>query len=104
MTAVADLLLAGGAGAANDPAVEFHDLAWRVYFPIGIAVFVAVVGLFGVAILRSRRRAGPSPREDHPVAEALYALGLAAIVGLLLAVTFSAENRVDAVSPHPAVT
>jgi cytochrome c oxidase subunit 2 len=38
------------------------------------------------------------------VAESLYALGLAAIVGLLLAVAFSAESRVDAVSPRPAVT
>src|SRR5438270_9710264 len=96
--------LAGAAGAVNDPAVEFHDLAWRIYFPIGIAVMVAVVGLFAVAILRARRRTAPSPREDHPVAETLYALGLAAIVGLLLAVTFSAESRVDAVSRRPAVT
>jgi cytochrome c oxidase subunit 2 len=101
--AAADLPLAAAA-AANDSAGEFHDLAWRIYFPIGIAVMVAVAGLFAAAILRARRRTAPSPRADHPRAEALYALALAAIVALLLGVTFAAESRVDAVSPRPAVT
>lgn len=90
--------------ALIDTREEFDDLL-GLYLPIGIAVAGIVFALVLFAVLRYRRRGDEMPRqrEGLPLAEALYALVLAAIVVALLAATFTTEDRVDRISDHPGL-
>jgi cytochrome c oxidase subunit 2 len=70
-------------------------------------VFAIFFALFVFAALRWRRR-GDSPgpldaRSSAPLAEGLYAAGLAAIAVLLVATTYSVEDREDRTAAGPAL-
>lgn len=80
-----------------------YDSVAAVYAPIAIAVFVIVVGAVGLFVWRGRRRAVAGGAEERPLAEGLYVAGLAAIVAVLVAVTFTQQGRVEAAGRHPAV-
>ena len=83
---------------------QFTDLL-NVYLPIAIAVFALVVLALAVVVVRFRHRPGRtvSERSDAPRAELAYVLVLAAIVVVLVVVTFRHESRVDAVAASPAL-
>jgi len=82
---------------------EFEDLFLDLYLPLTIVVTVIVWGLVTFALVRYRARRGrvPSAKSEAKVAESLYALGLAAIVAVLVWQTFTTEHRVDRVSSSP---
>jgi cytochrome c oxidase subunit 2 len=88
---------------AVDTRAEYDGVA-AVYLPIALAVFVIVTGAIVLFVWRGRRRARPQGREERPVAEALYVAGLAVIVAVLVAVTFTAQGNIEAAdSRRPAV-
>lgn len=87
----------------TDTRDEFTSLLW-IFGAVTAAVFAIVVVLVVVTIVRSRRRGGdPGWRSAWPRAEALYAVGLLAIVAVLVAFTFRTESKVDAVSSDPGL-
>jgi cytochrome c oxidase subunit 2 len=87
----------------TDTRSEFTDLLW-IFGPITGVVFGVVLVLVLVTIVRSRRQdRDPGWRSAWPRAEVLYAIGLAAIVGVLVAFTFTTESDVDAVSDDPGL-
>ena len=87
----------------TDTRSEFEDLFLGLYLPLMVVVSVVVWLLVLFAIVRYRARRGhvPSAKSDAKVAESLYALGLAAIAGVLVWQTFTHENRVDRVAATP---
>jgi cytochrome c oxidase subunit 2 len=87
---------------AIDTRDAYSDVA-AVYAPIGVAVFVIVTGAIGLFVWRGRRRASASGREERPVAEAVYVGVLAAVVALLVAVTFTVQGRIDAAAAKPGL-
>jgi cytochrome c oxidase subunit 2 len=80
-----------------------YDSVAAVYAPIAIAVFVVVVGAIGLFVWRGRRRAVAGGAEERPLAEGLYVATLAAIVAVLVAVTFTQQGRVEAAGKRPSV-
>jgi cytochrome c oxidase subunit 2 len=89
----------------TDTRQEFHDLFGDLYLPLTLTVGTIVVVVILGAAIRYRRRPGrePSRRSEAPVAESIYALLIAAVVGVLLWATFTAEAKVDKVSAHPGL-
>jgi cytochrome c oxidase subunit 2 len=87
---------------ALDTRGAYDDVA-RVYAPIAAVVFVVVVGAIGLFVWRGRRRARSGGREERPVAEAVYVGTLAAIVAVLVAVTFTAQGGLEAATAKPGV-
>lgn len=87
-----------------DTREQFRHLL-GLYAPIGGAVFVVVVLVLGVVVVRFRGRSEQaiSRRTDAPAAEVLYVLGVAVVVAVLLAATYRAESRVDALTAKPAL-
>jgi cytochrome c oxidase subunit 2 len=95
------------AAALVDTRHEYHHL-FAIYVPIAIGVFGVVVVAVAYAVLRYRSR---DPRDaarwhEHNRLEGAYALLLAAVVALLLYLTYTAEHRVDTVSARerPSLT
>jgi cytochrome c oxidase subunit 2 len=82
---------------------EFEGLFVDLYLPLMIVVSVIVWGVVAFALVRYRagRRRPPSTKSEAKVVESLYALGLAAIVAVLVWQTFTTERRVDRVSSSP---
>jgi cytochrome c oxidase subunit II len=87
---------------ATDTRDAYADVA-GVYAPIAAAVLVIVCGAIGLLVWRGRRRARAGGREERPVAEAVYVGVLAAIVAVLVAVTFSAQGRIESAAARPAL-
>jgi cytochrome c oxidase subunit II len=87
---------------AADTADAYRDVE-HVFLPIAVAVFVLVVGAILLAVWRGRRRAEPGRRTENNVLEAVYVTLLAVVAGLLVAVSFSSENRVGAAEARPAL-
>jgi cytochrome c oxidase subunit 2 len=79
---------------------EFARLE-SVYLPIAIAVF-AIVCLF-VLYAFVRRRSRPSQRNEHNPAELTYATLLVLISAFLVYLTFTTENKTDAVAKQPGL-
>ena len=81
---------------------------FAIYVPIAIGVFAIVVLVVGFALVRYRGRPASAAARWHENnrLEAGYAVSLAAVVALLLYLTFSAEHRVDTVSAQerPSLT
>jgi cytochrome c oxidase subunit II len=73
----------------------------RVFLPVGVAVFVLVAGTLLLLAWRGRRRTRPRSRASNPALEGAYVLCLAVIAGVLVAVTFGAEDRVGAAETGP---
>jgi len=82
---------------------DFSDVQ-AVYLPIAGIVLVVVFGAFAFAVIRYRARGGraPRPTREHNALEVAIALGLAAIVAVLVSVTFSADAREAKVAGRPA--
>ena len=87
---------------AIDTRGAYDDVA-RVYAPIAAVVFVLVVGAIGWFVWRGRRRARSGGADERPVAEAVYVGVLVAIVAVLVAVTFTAQGRIEAATGTPGV-
>src|SRR3954447_2325442 len=77
-----------------DTADRFEHV-FGIYWPIGTAIGVIVVAvLIGVGLrFRSNARDFPGGRDESPLGEGLYALVIAAIVTVLLVVTFRAMDQ-----------
>ena len=87
---------------AIDTRDAYSDVA-GVYAPIGAAVFVIVCGAIGLLVWRGRRRARSGGSEERPVAEAVYVGVLAAIVAVLVVVTFRGQARIESAAAKPGV-
>lgn len=89
----------------TDTSSEFHKLFGDLYLPVTLTVGSIVVAAVLVAAIRYRRRPGrvPSGRSEAPVAESIYALVIAVVVGVLLWATFTAEAKIDSVSSDPGL-
>src|SRR3954466_3023432 len=78
-----------------------------VYLPIAIAVFAIVCVFVLYALVRGliRRRRGepPSRRTEHHPLELGYAAVLTVIVVVLVYLTFSTEDKTDAVARRPGL-
>jgi cytochrome c oxidase subunit 2 len=68
-----------------------------------VAVFIFGAVLFVVVRYRRQDDELPRQRDGFPVLEILYALGLAAIVAVLLSATFSTNDRETKLSGHPGL-
>jgi cytochrome c oxidase subunit II len=88
--------------AAVDTRHEYTHL-FDIFVPIALVVFTLFAGAILFAVLRYRRSGPARGRIDAPVAELLYVLTLAGIVGFLASQTFKTEARVDRVSSRPAL-
>jgi cytochrome c oxidase subunit 2 len=82
---------------------DFSDVQ-AVYLPIAGIVMVVVFAAFAFAVVRYRARPGraPRPTREHNALEAAIALVLAAIVAVLVTVTFNADAREAKVAGRPA--
>ncbi len=66
----------------------------RVFLPVGVAVFVLVAGAILVMVLLGRRRREPRRRANNVPLELALVTLLAVTAASLVAVSFSAEDRV----------
>jgi cytochrome c oxidase subunit 2 len=84
---------------------EEYDSLLGLYVPIAIAVAVLVCALFIFAAIRYRRRDERLPSQASRLSrlEAVWALAVAAIVAILLTVTFTTESDVDALAEDPGL-
>lgn len=82
-----------------------YDRLWHIYLPTLGVVGVLVTGAIVVACLRFRRRSEGWPEQTHsaPKTETAYLAVVTLIVIGLLVVTFRTEDRVDALTAHPAL-
>jgi cytochrome c oxidase subunit II len=82
---------------------DFADVH-SVYLPIAGVVMVVVFAAFAFAVVRYRAREGraPRPTRDRNALEAAIALVLAAIVAVLVIVTFGADDDEAKVAGRPA--
>jgi cytochrome c oxidase subunit II len=85
-----------------------HDFAGleSVYLPIAGAVFAIVTLLVVYALIRRRRarigELGSQRKENNPL-ELAYAAVLVAITALLVTLTFTTEDRTDAIARGPGL-
>jgi cytochrome c oxidase subunit 2 len=68
-----------------------------------VAVFVAFTGAILLTVWRGRRRARGRGRSENNLLEGLYVALLAVAAGILVAVSFGAENDVRAASGVPGL-
>jgi cytochrome c oxidase subunit 2 len=90
-----------GALAIADTRSQFADL-FSVYVWVMIVVAAIVFGLVLFALVCYRRRGNHYPRtkDNHTVAESVYALVLTAIAITLVTLTFRTEHKTDAVAAN----
>ena len=90
--------------ALVDTRTEFEHLA-GIYLPVAIAVAVIIIGSILFVSVRFRRRDDelPRQRDGAPRLEAIYAVGLAAVVVFLLAFTFETQRQVDELAARPGL-
>jgi len=89
-------------GATTQGQTEFK--LWSLLVILGVIVAVIVWGLIFWAIIRYRRRDDRIPRQFHeniPI-EVFYTVVPVLLVGVIFYGTVVAENKIDAVSKHPA--
>ena len=82
---------------------DFSDVQ-AVYLPIAGVVLAVVFAAFLFAVVRYRAREGraPKPTREHNALEVAIALGLAAIVAVLVVVTFGVDDNEAKVAGRPA--
>ena len=89
----------------HDTRHEFAGLE-SIYLPIACVVFAVVTLLVAYAVIWRRRRApgqvGSQRKENNPL-ELGYAAFLVAITAVLVAITFSTEDKTDAVAKQPGL-
>lgn len=88
------------AQAAQDTRSAYDGVA-AIYLWVGGAVFVlvTVATLFMVVRYRARGDRRPGRTHDAPRVEIAYAAVLVAITAALIVVTFTAQDRIDALTP-----
>jgi cytochrome c oxidase subunit 2 len=95
----------GFRGATTQGQTEFKLWSWMTI--AGLAVAVLVWGLILWAVIAYRRRDPDNiPKQFHGnhVVEVIYTVLPLIIVGVIFFYTVVAENKIDALAPHPAVT
>jgi cytochrome c oxidase subunit II len=82
---------------------DFSDVQ-AVYLPIAGVVLVVVFAAFLFAVVRYRARDGraPKPTRERNALEVAIALGLAAVVAVLVVVTFGVDDDEARVAGRPA--
>ena len=86
-----------------DTRKEFEDLA-STYLPIAIVVFaLACSGRSCRCSCSARAGASRSDREEPPWVPIGYAVVLVAIVAVLVALTFNAQDKISANVTHPGL-
>ena len=90
--------------ALVDTRKEFEDLA-STYLPIAIAVFALVLlgCVVPLVLFRARKPGLPSQKEEPPWLPFVYAGLLAAVVAVLLVLTFNAQDKISAEVKHPGL-
>jgi cytochrome c oxidase subunit II len=90
--------------ALVDTRREFEDLA-STYLPIAIAVFAIVLlgCLVPLVVFRARRAGPPSDREEPAWLPFVYAGVLAAVIAVLLTLTFRAQDHISAKVVNPGL-
>ena len=68
----------------------------EVFLPVAVGVFVVVVGAIALMVFLGRRRSEPRSRANNLPLEAVLVGVLTVTAGLLIAVSFHAEDRVGA--------
>jgi cytochrome c oxidase subunit 2 len=99
------LIPTGTSLAIETNSQEFHGL-FTLYMIIATAIAVLVFGSIAYAVIRYRRRPGREPREVRGLKplEAFWVTTVAAIVVVLIVLTFRTDDRIEAVSANPAQT
>jgi len=84
----------------GDTRDEYNELL-DVYWPIGVAAFLIVLGLVVFAVLRYRSSSDEFPRgkDSDKKIEGVYALFLVCIVAALLYFTYDTMSDIEASSP-----
>jgi cytochrome c oxidase subunit 2 len=72
----------------------------NVFLPVGVGVFVLVTGAILLMVALGRRRAEPSERANNLPLEIGLVVVLAVTAGILVAVSFHAEDRVGEAEAH----
>jgi cytochrome c oxidase subunit II len=81
-----------------------YDHVRGIYFPIAIGVFALVVAALLILLVRgARRRSAPGRKSDALAFELVYALVLACVAVVLVAITFHAETPLDRTAAHPGL-
>jgi cytochrome c oxidase subunit 2 len=80
-----------------------YDHVAGIYLPVAVGVFAAVVVALGALLVLGARRRSPGRRHEADRVEAVYGVLLAATVGVLVWVTFTAETPIDRVVRRPAL-
>ena len=80
-----------------------YDHVAGIYLPIAVGVFAFVVVLLAVLLALGARRRVAGTRSEANRIEALYALSLACVVGVLVWVTFTAEAPIDRLVARPVL-
>jgi cytochrome c oxidase subunit 2 len=90
--------------ALVDTRKEFEDLA-STYLPIAIAVFALVLlgCIVPLLVFRARKAGLPSQGEEPAWLPFVYAGLLAAVVAVLLVLTFNAQDKISANVVHPGL-
>lgn len=81
-----------------------YESVEAVYLPIAVAVFALVTGTIAWLSWRGRRLSPERGAMEAPRFELAYAAVLAAIVAVLVAVTFHAQGRVEGAKARPPAT
>ena len=92
-------------GATTQAQSEFKLWSWMMIAGLSVLALVTVLIIWGSLAYR-RRDAEHFPRQFHsnlPV-EVLYTVLPILIVAVIFAYTVATENKIDALTPHPAVT
>jgi cytochrome c oxidase subunit II len=87
---------------AADTRGTYDDVA-RLYAPVAVAVFVVIVGAIAFLVWRGRRREAAGGPDERPLVEAAYVAVLAVVVGVLVAVTFHAQGKIESANARPGV-
>jgi cytochrome c oxidase subunit 2 len=74
--------------------VDAYRHVENVFLPVGVAVFVLVAGAILLLAWRGRSRAEPRGRANHVPLEAAWLVLLVIAATTLIAISFSAEDRV----------
>jgi cytochrome c oxidase subunit II len=92
-------------GAAHDTRSNYDGLAATYLWIAGVVFAIIVLSVVCIVIrYRAGRGGAPSRIADAPRTETAYAIGLVVVAGILIALTFSRQDRVDDLTPAAAAS